>query len=189
MSDADDTDMTEGDVDQAMASGTPVEIGSITDPEYLLQLYTHAIAKHDCDYLCTDMPTDDHPQWRVWRSQSQAVLKVRDRYLDQLRQRLELVAKGLDGPPPADYAGAWTELTGYVQGTVDDGGIINPVEFADYLRELKRKANAPTRAWLDQMMLRQRDAATVDPAVCPRCKGGNSEAFELCTNCHDKEQR
>ena len=25
--------------------------------------------------------------------------------------------------------------------------------------------------------------ATVDPAVCPRCKGDNSEAFELCATC------
>jgi hypothetical protein len=29
----------------------------------------------------------------------------------------------------------------------------------------------------------QQRAATVDPAMCPRCKGDNSEAFELCATC------
>ena len=30
---------------------------------------------------------------------------------------------------------------------------------------------------------RQHRNATVDPAMCPRCKGDNSEAFELCARC------
>ena len=30
--------------------------------------------------------------------------------------------------------------------------------------------------------------ATVDPAMCPRCKGGNTEAFELCSTCAAAEQ-
>lgn len=29
----------------------------------------------------------------------------------------------------------------------------------------------------------QQRAATVDPAMCPRCRGDNSEAFELCAAC------
>lgn len=29
----------------------------------------------------------------------------------------------------------------------------------------------------------KRQDATVDPAMCPRCKGDNSEAFELCARC------
>lgn len=29
-------------------------------------------------------------------------------------------------------------------------------------------------------------AATVDPAMCPRCKGDNSDSFELCDGCKDE---
>lgn len=33
--------------------------------------------------------------------------------------------------------------------------------------------------------VKRRSVATVDPAVCPRCKGDNQEAFELCADCAD----
>lgn len=130
---------------------------TITDPEHLLQQYAYAIAGYDCGMFGAEVPAADHPHWAVWRGQAEAVLKVRDHYLEQLRQRLELAVKGLQGPPAPDYAGVWSELTGYVREAVDDGGIINPVEFADYLRELKHRANAPTRAWFDAL-IQQRDA-------------------------------
>lgn len=32
----------------------------------------------------------------------------------------------------------------------------------------------------------QHRAATIDPAMCPRCKGDNSEAFALCDRCTDE---
>lgn len=35
---------------------------------------------------------------------------------------------------------------------------------------------------------RQQRAATVDPAMCPRCKGDNSEAFDLCAACAAVEE-
>lgn len=72
------------------------EPSSITDPEYLLQQYTRALAEHDCGKIEADIPDDDHDFWAIWRSNAEAVLKVRDRYLEQLRQRLELVSVGLD---------------------------------------------------------------------------------------------
>jgi hypothetical protein len=34
-----------------------------------------------------------------------------------------------------------------------------------------------------------REAATVDPAVCPRCKGDNREAFQLCPSCAKADGR
>ncbi|MFJ3507841.1 hypothetical protein [Streptomyces luteogriseus] len=37
--------------------------------------------------------------------------------------------------------------------------------------------------------LTQRRAATVDPAMCPRCKGDNQEAFELCAKCAAEAQQ
>ncbi len=50
--------------------------------------------------------------------------------------------------PRADYGSVWTELTGYVQEAVDDGGQIDPADLLAYLRELRRKAQAPTREWI-----------------------------------------
>lgn len=43
-------------------------------------------------------------------------------------------------------------------------------------------AVAQAAAWA-----RQQQAATVDPAMCPRCKGDNSEAFELCGTCAEQQ--
>lgn len=52
------------------------------------------------------------------------------------------------GIPPADYPGVWAELTGYVQVAAEDGEPINAADLLAYLRELKRKAQAPVREWM-----------------------------------------
>ena len=59
-----------------------------------------------------------------------------------------VVWKEIQGPPPARYGDAWTELTGYVQEAVDDGGQIDPAHLAAYMRELRHKALAPAREWI-----------------------------------------
>lgn len=125
---------------------------TITDPAYLLRLYAHAIAKRDCSSLDTSVPDEGHPMWQVWREEAEAVLEVRDDHLQQLRHRLEITIKGIKGPPVPDYVTAWAQLTSYVQEAVDDGGTIEPAALRDYMRELKRAANAPTRAWFDAVM-------------------------------------
>lgn len=51
--------------------------------------------------------------------------------------------------PQDDYGGCWAELTGYVQEAVSDGGVIQPADMLTYLAELKRKALAPVREWMD----------------------------------------
>lgn len=52
------------------------------------------------------------------------------------------------GIPPADYPGVWAELTGHVQAAVEDGDPIDAADLLAYLRELKRKAQAPVREWM-----------------------------------------
>lgn len=64
----------------------------------------------------------------------------------------------IDGPPAADYASAWTELVGYVQEAVNDGGQIDPEHLAGYMRELRRNALAPAREWIDRIV-QQRDGS------------------------------
>lgn len=54
--------------------------------------------------------------------------------------------------PTTDYASAWTELTGYVQEAVDDGGTITPADLLAYMQELRRKALAPAREWMRRMV-------------------------------------
>lgn len=56
--------------------------------------------------------------------------------------------QSIEGPPPARYSDAWTELTGYVQEAVNDGGQIDPEHLAAYMRELRHKALAPAREWI-----------------------------------------
>lgn len=51
--------------------------------------------------------------------------------------------------PQDEFAAAWTELTGYVQQAVDDGGAIKPADLMAYMAELKRTALAPVREWMD----------------------------------------
>lgn len=53
--------------------------------------------------------------------------------------------------PPAEYGDAWKELTGYVQQAADDGDQIDPDALLVYMGELKRKALAPGRAYLDRI--------------------------------------
>lgn len=56
------------------------------------------------------------------------------------------------GPPTADWSGAWAELTGYVQQARDDKTEIDPSRLLDYLGELRHKALAPVREWMDATM-------------------------------------
>ena len=59
-----------------------------------------------------------------------------------------VVWQSIGGPPPARYGDAWTELTGYVQAAIEDGGQIDPTDLATYVRELRHKALAPAREWI-----------------------------------------
>ena len=51
--------------------------------------------------------------------------------------------------PPADWLTSWAELTGYVTQARDDGEQIDPAELLRYLAELKHRALAPIRDWLN----------------------------------------
>jgi hypothetical protein len=57
----------------------------------------------------------------------------------------------LDVPPPADLGSVWPELRGYVQQAADDGSQINPQDLLPYMDELKRRAMAPVRDWMNSM--------------------------------------
>jgi hypothetical protein len=54
--------------------------------------------------------------------------------------------------PQARYGDVWPELVGYVQAAFDDGEQIDPAQLADYMRELRHKALAPTREWVDRIV-------------------------------------
>jgi hypothetical protein len=68
-----------------------------------------------------------------------------------------VIWKQIDGPPPADYASAWTELTGYVREAVNDGGQIDPEHLAAYMRELRHRALAPAREWVNRIVQQSPD--------------------------------
>lgn len=51
--------------------------------------------------------------------------------------------------PQARYGEVWPELVGYVQDAIDHGEQIDPVHLAAYMRELRHKALAPVRGWVD----------------------------------------
>lgn len=51
----------------------------------------------------------------------------------------------------ANYGDVWTELTGYVQEAVEDGGVIDPAHMLGYMRELKQRALAPVREWMNSV--------------------------------------
>jgi len=56
--------------------------------------------------------------------------------------------------PRADYGSVWTELTGWVQAAHEDGDRIDPADLLTYLRELRHRALAPTRDWMNGIMNR-----------------------------------
>jgi hypothetical protein len=63
-----------------------------------------------------------------------------------------VVWQTIDGPPAARYGDVWPELVGYVQEAVNDGGQIDPVHLAAYMRELRHKALAPAREWINRIV-------------------------------------
>lgn len=67
-----------------------------------------------------------------------------------------VIWKEIKGPPRADYGSVWPELVGYVQQAADDGTPIDPAELGAYMRELRRKALAPTREWIDRIVQQPR---------------------------------
>jgi hypothetical protein len=56
------------------------------------------------------------------------------------------------GRPSADYGSVWPELRGYVQQAASDGDMINPQDLLLYMDELRHKALAPAREWLNEHM-------------------------------------
>lgn len=60
----------------------------------------------------------------------------------------QIVWTDIDLPPAPDYASAWTELTGYVQEAVNDGGAITSADLLAYMAELRKNATAPGREWI-----------------------------------------
>jgi hypothetical protein len=52
-------------------------------------------------------------------------------------------------PPRARYQEVWAELTGYVQQARDDGEAIDPAELLRYMAELRQRALAPIRDWME----------------------------------------
>jgi hypothetical protein len=66
----------------------------------------------------------------------------------------------LDAPPSADFGAVWPELRGYVQEAVHDRGQINPQDLLAYLDELKHKAMAPVRDWMNGVAKSDRGGAS-----------------------------
>jgi hypothetical protein len=56
-----------------------------------------------------------------------------------------------DSAPRADWSGSWAELTGYVRQAAEDGTPIDAAAMAAYLDELKHRAMAPVREWMDAL--------------------------------------
>jgi hypothetical protein len=87
----------------APAATETTEPATITDPEWLRQQYAAAIWERqnpgrsyvDCEY-----------RWKAdAEADADAVMRVRDRHLAQLRQRLQLADVGLDEPTPEGTGG------------------------------------------------------------------------------------
>ncbi|MFJ5804835.1 hypothetical protein [Streptomyces sp. NPDC093093] len=62
--------------------------------------------------------------------------------------------------PQARYSDVWPELVGWVQAAQEDGEQIDPAQLLEYLGELKRRALAPVRQWMDEV----RSAGTAEGA-------------------------
>lgn len=70
----------------------------------------------------------------------------------------------------AGHEGPHSDRPGRIWYPVDDVPAADPQPVSDEF--LQRLATVKVR-----------EDATVDPAMCPRCKGDNSEAFQLCARC------
>lgn len=102
-------------------------------------------------------------------------------------------------PPPADRAavlhGAADDVAAMRIGAEDPNPDAHVRGYNDGLdhaeAELRRMADETQASWTPGPVAvaraaewaSQQRAATVDPAMCPRCRGDNSEAFELCAAC------
>ncbi|MFF5451847.1 hypothetical protein ACFY40_11480 [Streptomyces sp. NPDC012950] len=73
--------------------------------------------------------------------------------------------------PQARYADVWPELTGWVQAAQEDGEQIDPAQFLEYMRELKQRALAPVRQWVDETRGAARRATQADTSTfrCGLC--------------------
>jgi hypothetical protein len=84
------------------------------------------------------------------------------------------ILASIEATPTADWTGVWAELVGYVQQARGDGDRIDPADLLAYLRELKHKAVAPVREWMDGIMAKSAhvvsDAAS-DRAFIDRVAG------------------
>jgi len=59
--------------------------------------------------------------------------------------------RGADSVPRADWSGSWAELAGYVRQAAEDGTPIDAAGMAAYLAELKHRAMASVREWMDAL--------------------------------------
>ena len=57
----------------------------------------------------------------------------------------------LTGIPQAEYGSVWPELVGWAQAAQEDGEQIDPAQLLEYMRELKQRALAPVRQWMDSV--------------------------------------
>ncbi|MFE3657241.1 hypothetical protein [Streptomyces sp. NPDC059165] len=53
--------------------------------------------------------------------------------------------------PKAAYGAVWPELTGWVQAAHEDGEQIDPAQLLEYMRELRHRALAPVRDWMNNI--------------------------------------
>jgi hypothetical protein len=64
--------------------------------------------------------------------------------------------------PQPTYGDSWTELTGWVTAAHEDGDQIDPAQLLAYMRELRHRALAPTRDWMNNIL-----ATPADPSGSP----------------------
>lgn len=81
----------QAEAEDTAAEPAPAAPGSILDPTWLRDQYAAAMASADgWDWAGANFTTLDTPAANRYRKIAEAVLRVRDRHLDQLRQRLTL---------------------------------------------------------------------------------------------------